>query len=189
MAKAYALIGYDAGLVTPAEAEALKKAGTALPGTFAVSAAAPSVTTIQAGGHRIGIVRFPTEPKPGDPIPDDLATRTAQAAETLHGRVDLVVGLSGWGMADEEAFLGAHPGAVDVLLGSGPGSGLAGVTAGTGKTLWARSYTKGKTLNRLDLFALPGKSGFLWNPKTSYKPDVILLDARFPADPNVQQLF
>jgi hypothetical protein len=189
MAKAYALLGYDAGLVTPTEAEALKNAGTALPAPFAVSAAAPSVATIQAGGHTLGIVRFPTEPKPGEPIPDDLATHTAQAAETLHGRVDLVVGLSGWGMADEEAFLGAHPGAVDVLLGSGPGSGLAGVAAGAGKTLWARSYTKGKTLNRLDLFALPGAPGFLWNPKTGYKPDVISLDDRFPTDPEVQQLF
>jgi len=189
MAKAYDLLGYDAGLVTPTEAEALKKAGTALPPVFGVSAAAPSVTTIRAGGHSIGIVRFPIEPKAGEAIPEALAKATAQAAETLHGRVELVVGLSGWGMADEEAFLGAHPGAVDVLLGSGPGAGLAGITAGAGKTLWARSYTKGKTLNRLDLFTLPGAPDFVWKPKTDYKPDVVLLDDRIPSDPQVQQLF
>jgi hypothetical protein len=189
MAKAYGRLGYAAGLVTPAEAEALKNAGVTLPAAFAASAAEPGVTTIKAGGRTLGIVRFPTVPKLGEPVPADLAEATAKAASALHGQVDLVVGLSGWGMADEEAFVGAHPGAVDVLLGSGPGSGLAGVTAGAGKTLWARVFTRGKTVSRLDLFALPGTPGFVWNPKTGFRPDVISLDDRFAADPEIQALF
>jgi len=189
MAKAYALLGYDAGALTPAEADAVKKSGATMPAAFGVIGPEPEVTTVQAGGVPIGIVRFPAGPPAGKSIPAGLADQTAAAAAALRGKVRLVVGLSDWGTTDEAAFVRAHPGAVDVLLGSGPGLGAAGSVAGDGKTLWSRAYTRGKTINRLDLFTLPETTHFVWTPQTGYQADVISLDEQFPADPEIQKLF
>ena len=83
------------------------------------------------------------------------------ATAILAGTAALVIGLSGWGLAGEDAFMAAHPGSLDVLLGSGPNAGQAGRASDDGKTLWSRSYIKGKTINRLDLLALPGAA---WAP-------------------------
>jgi len=60
---------------------------------------------------------------------------------------------------------------------------------GDGKTLWSRAYTRGKTINRLDLFTLPETTHFVWTPQTGYQADVISLDEQFPADPEIQKLF
>lgn len=189
MAKAYALLGYDAGALTPAEATLLEKNGATMPESFGVLGPAPAVTTIRIGDIPIGIVRFPDVPKGAQSIPPELAARTAEAAATLRGKVRLVVGLSGWGSTDEAAFIRAHPGAVDVLLGSGPGLGSAGSAVADGKTLWSRAYTQGKTVNRIDIFSLPDSDAFTWKPQTGFHAEVISLDDHYAADPEIQKLF
>lgn len=189
MAQAFAQLGYDAGTMTPAEADVVKNAGAVMPASFAAIGPEPEVATVQVAGLTVGIVRFPAVPNPKEPVPAELAERTARAAASLRGKVKLVVGLSGWGMPDEEAFVNAHPGAVDVLLGSGPGNGAPGMTVGAGKTLWSRTFLKGKTVNRLDLFTLPENKDFVWTPKISYRTEVISLDDQFAADPEIQKLF
>lgn len=189
MAKAYALLGYDAGALTPAEAAVLGKAGAAMPKAFAVIGPNPDVTTIRVGNIPIGIVRFPALPGADAPLPPELADRTAAAAAKLRGTVRLIVGISGWGTTDEAAFIRSHPGAVDVLLGSGPGMGSAGSAVRDGKTLWSRAYARGKTVNRLDLFALPDTDRFVWTPQTGYRAEVISLTDRYAAAPDIQKLF
>jgi hypothetical protein len=189
MAKALGLLGYDAGTVTRAEAKLLADAGAALPPGFAVAGETPTSTILTVAGIPIGVVRFPDAPASREPMPAPLAQATAEAAAALRPKVKLVVGLSGWGSRPEEAFLNAHPGAVDVLLGSGPGSGLAGSTTGGGRTLWARTYYEGKTVNRLDLYTLPATADHVWDPKTDFRTEVIALDDRYPADPEIEKLF
>ena len=85
MAKAYALLGYDAGALTPAEADAVKKSGATIPAAFGVIGPEPEVTTVQAGGVPIGIVRFPAGSPAGKSIPAGLADQTAAAAAALRG--------------------------------------------------------------------------------------------------------
>jgi len=189
MAKAYALLGYDAGALMPAEAAALRQAGAAMPKTFVTLGPTPDVATMRIGDIPVGVVRFPALANAEATVPAELADRTAAAAAALRGKVRLIVGISGWGATDEAAFVRAHPGAVDVLLGSGPGLGSAGTAVGDGKTLWARAYSQGKTVNRLDLFALPDTDRFVWAPQTGYRAEVISLDDQYAAAPEVQKLF
>ncbi len=189
IAKAYGLMGYDAGALLPAEADFLKDTGAAAPPRFTVLGTAPKTEIIQAGGQSLGIVFFPPAPNPKEAVPPALGDQVVRAAQALRGKAGLVVGISSWGMVDEEAFVNAHSGALDILLGSGPGSGTAGRASKDGKTLWSRAYIKGKTINRLDLLALPGGTNFTWKAGGNFKAEVVSLDEHYPADPEIQKLF
>jgi hypothetical protein len=189
MSHALSMLGYDAGALNPDEAEYLKDAGAPLPVRFTVLGPQPASKRIEVGGLSIGIVFFPVSPNLKEPVPTALLDATAKAAAELRDKVKLVVGISGWGMSDEENFLNAHPESLDVLLGSGPNAGTAGRPGANGKTLWSRSYIKGKTINRLDILTLPGPADFTWKPDATFKANVVSLDDLYPADPEIQKLF
>jgi hypothetical protein len=189
MARALALLGYDAGVMTRTEAEAVAEAGAAMPSAFTVAGPEPDVSMLEVAGIPVGVVRFPAGPRPGQAVPAETVQATARAAASLRGKARLVVGLSGWGATAEEAFINAHPGAVDLLLGGGPGGGLPVCTAGGGRTLWSRAFFKGKTVNRLDLYSLPEKTDSTWDPNTDFRSEIISLDDRYPADPEIAKMF
>ena len=181
--------GYTAGALLPDEAAYLKSADAPIPAGFTVVDPTPRTTVVEAAGLPIGIVFFPPPPDLAKPAPPAIGDAVAKAAKELRAKTKLIIGLSGLGMMDEEAFLTAHPDALDVLLGSGINAGNAGKAGPGGKTLWARAYTRGKTVNRLDLFALPGAADFSWTPNGTFKAEAINLDETFPADPDIKKLF
>ncbi|OLN27252.1 hypothetical protein DVDV_2218 [Desulfovibrio sp. DV] len=189
ISQALTLTGYTAGALLPDEAAYLKSAQAPIPAGFTVADTTPRTTVVEAAGTTIGIVFFPPPPDLTKPAPPAIGDAVAKAARELRTKAKLVIGLSGLGMMDEEAFLTAHPDALDVLLGSGINAGNAGKAGPGGKTLWARAYTRGKTVNRLDLLALPGAADFTWTPNGTFKAEVINLDETFPADPDIKKLF
>lgn len=189
LVKALDMIGYDAGELNPDEAAFLQKAGAPLPDHFATLGPTPQTRLLHKDGRTFGLVFFPPSPDLKKPAPEDLGDAVAKAAASLRGKAACIIGLSGWGMIDEEAYLKAHPGSLDILLGSGPNAGTPGRATADGKTLWSRAYIKGKTVNRLDLFALPGAPGFTWKPDATFKATVTSLNETYPADPAVQHLF
>uniref|UniRef100_I2Q2C5 Uncharacterized protein n=1 Tax=Desulfovibrio sp. U5L TaxID=596152 RepID=I2Q2C5_9BACT len=189
VSQAMTLLGYAAGALNPDEAAYLKSADAPLPAGFTILGQKPETAIVQAGGLPVGIVFFPVSPDPKTAVPPELATAVDAAAKSLRPKAKLVIGISGWGMGDEQAFLDSHPDALDLLLGSGPNAGTAGRTSASGKTLWSRAYIKGKTLNRLDILTLPGTPGFVWKSGTDFNADVVSLDDQYPADPAIQQMF
>ena len=191
IAKAHERLAYDAMVLSPGEATLLAEKKAALPKGATVLGDAPTTHVVSIGNQSIGLVFFPMPKDLSAPVPDKLMAATAKAAAELRGKVSLIVGLSPWGAIDEEAFINTKPGAVDVLLGSGGGSGFASRTSKDGKTLWARAYIKGKTVNRLDLMALPGPAGqpLLWKVGENYTAKVDPLDGAYPQDATIEQLF
>ena len=189
VAKAHERLGYDVFVLTPAEVKVLADNKAAPPKGATVLDAAPATRILNIGGKAVGIVLFPMPKDVSAPVPDKLMDATAKAASELRGKVALVVGVSPWGALDEEAFINSRAGAVDVLLGSGGGSGFPSRTSKDGKTLWTRAYIKGKTINRLDLAALPGTSGFTWKIGDNFTAKVQPLDEAFPQDAAIEALF
>jgi hypothetical protein len=185
VAKAHEKLAYDALAVTPQESAILSANKAALPKGATVLGDAPTTSVVTVGGKAVGLVFFPMPKDISAAVPEKLMDATARAAGDLRGKVALVVGISPWGALDEEAFINAKNGAVDVLLGSGGGSGFASRTSKDGRTLWTRAYIKGKTLNRLDLTALPGAPGFAWKIGENFTAKVDPLDENFPQDPAV----
>lgn len=189
ISQALTRIGYDAGALLPDEAAFLASADAPIPAGFTVLGPAPQTKVVKVAGTTVGIVFFPPPPDLTKSAPPAIGEAVAKAASELRPSVRLVIGLSGLGMPDEEAFLAAHPDALDVLLGSGISAGTAARVAPQGKTLWSRAYTRGKTVNRLDLLALPEGAAFAWTPGGNFKADVVNLDEAYPADPEIKKLF
>ena len=189
IAKAQAQIGYDAAAITPDEVRLLADKKTAPPAGFTVLDQTPQTRTLTVAGKSVGLLFFPMPKDLSAPVPDKLMETVAKTAADLRGKVALVIGVSPWGALDEEAFVNSRPGAVDVLLGSGGGSGFAARTPANGKTLWTRAYIKGKTVNRLDLLALPGAPGFAWKPGDTFEAQVVPLDGAYPQDEAIEGLF
>lgn len=189
ISQALSRMGYDAGALLPDEAASLKSADAPIPAGFTVLEQKPLTKIVKVAGTAVGIVFFPPPPDLTKAAPASLGDAVAKAAAELRPSVRLVVGLSGLGMPDEEAFLAAHPDALDVLCGSGISAGTAGRPGPQGKTLWTRAYTRGKTVNKLDLLALPDGEAFAWKAGTNFKAEVINLDETYPADPEIKKLF
>jgi len=189
IAAAHERLGYDVMTITPQEVALLAGKKATPPKGAVVLDQTPATRVATIGGQSIGLVFFPMPKDISAPISDKLMDATAKAAAELRGKVALVVGISPWGALDEEAFINTKTGAVDVLLGSGGGSGFASRTSKDGKTLWTRAYIKGKTVNRLDLLALPGTPGFIWKNGGNFTAKVDPLDEAFPQDPSIEQLF
>jgi 2',3'-cyclic-nucleotide 2'-phosphodiesterase (5'-nucleotidase family) len=187
--KAHEALGYDVMAVTPDEVKLLADKKTAPPKGAVVLGQTPATKIVTVGGKAVGLVFFPMPKDVSAPVPDKLMDQTAKAASELRGKVALVVGVSPWGALDEETFVNTRSGAVDVLLGSGGGSGFSSRTSKDGKTLWTRAYIKGKTVNRLDLLALPGQPGFAWKVGENFVAKVDPLDETVSQDPAVEQLF
>ncbi len=189
VAKAHERLAYDAFVLTPAEVKVLADNKAATPAGAVVLDQAPVSKILTIGGKAIGLVYFPMPKDISAPVPDRLMDATAKAAAELRGKTALVVGISPWGALDEEAFINTRTGAVDVLLGSGGGSGFASRTSKDGKTLWTRAYIKGKTINRLDLLALPGAKDFAWKIGENFTAKVQPLDEAYPQDAAIEALF
>ena len=182
-------LGYDAGALLPSEAEYLQSADAPIPAGFTVLGDKPATAVIDKGGVKVGIVYFPAPADLTKPTPPAVGDAVAEAARKLRPSAALVIGVSGIGLIDEEAFLAAHPDALNVLLGSGLNAGTAGRPGPGGKTLFARAYTRGKTVNRLDLLKLPQGSDFAWKLGENFKAEVVNLDEAYPADPEIKKLF
>ncbi|MEA4857649.1 MAG: hypothetical protein AAGU21_22270 [Solidesulfovibrio sp.] len=189
VAKAHERLAYDVFALTPAEVKVLADNKAAPPAGAVVLDQAPVGKILTIGGKAIGLVYFPMPKDVSAPVPDRLMDATAKAAAELRGKTALVVGVSPWGAIDEEAFINTRGGAVDVLLGSGGGSGFASRTSKDGKTLWTRAYIKGKTINRLDLLALPGAKDFAWKIGENFTAKVQPLDEAYPQDAAIEALF
>jgi 2',3'-cyclic-nucleotide 2'-phosphodiesterase (5'-nucleotidase family) len=191
VAKAHERLAYDALVISPAEAKLLADHKAAPPKGAILLDQAPSTRIVPIGGQSVGLVFFPMPKDLSAPVPDKLMETTAKAAAELRGKVALVIGISPWGALDEEAFINTRSGAVDVLLGSGGGSGFSSRTSKDGKTLWTRAYIKGKTVNRLELNALPSPaaSAFTWKLGENFAARVDPLDEAYPQDAAIEQLF
>ncbi len=188
MVEALTRLSPDVLCLAPEESALLSRAGIVPPDSAVVLGQAPVTRILARGGVRVGLVFFPVPAKSGEKVEDKARSATIRAARDLRGQVDLLVGVSPWGSMAEEAFLAANPDLLDVLLGGGPGFGAPAEPQPAPGTLWARSHTKGKTINRLDI-ALPLKRPAApWTPGENHQAALLNPDHTVPGDPDIQAL-
>ena len=187
LADAYAMLHYDVALIQPREVAAFNQGGVAPPSTFLPAQGAPWTRIFDKNGLKIGVVGFPYKEDPHAAVARELEKKVADAAQALRGTVDLVVGLSGWGERGELGFCGEFPGAVDVLLGAGPGTGYGVRAVAEGKTLWVRPPFDGRGLIQLDVLAVP--QGGQWREGTEYSYSLVELNSSVREVVEVTNLF
>jgi hypothetical protein len=194
LAKAYEKLNYDTGALSPAEAKKLGDLSLAPPRNWVVlDAKEPRTVILNSAKGKVGVIFFPEAKLSGKggghaaPDPGIIQAIGRQIKE-LRSQVNLVVGVSPWGVQDETDYLEKSKPDLDVLLGSGPGVGFAAKPAEDAKVLWMHSYSKGKALYTIDLLAWPGAKDFIWEVGKNYTTKAVILDQDISPDPGMEQL-
>lgn len=191
MNKAYGLMGYDVGLLSPGEAEALRADSIPVWPWQKTAREEPYTVVTVEGGRMVGFLRFPSL-RPGEDMPSEELVRTLSARiKKERGGVDLLVGLCDWGWVAENGYLQSSPEAVpDILLGSGSGSGVNGRILADGRTVWVRPYDKGRSLAEVAVYQWPFReNSFAWKEATNYKTSSIGMNDTIKDNPEVGSLF
>ncbi len=190
LAKAYSRLDYDLGLLTPAEAGLLRAVKAPIPANWIVLDDTVKVRLLSKGKITLGIVIFPTLADDAQAAPSQAMRKAiAVAANDLRDRADLVVGMSTWGVQAEQNLLDGAPLPMDLLLGTGRGLGFNGRLMNGDTLLWMRMFDKGKALQRIDVLALPGKSGTDWRQGQTISWSTIPLTEKLYPDPGIGELF
>lgn len=169
---------YDLGILAPKETDSQAKP---LPAPWRRVDATPRTVVLEKKGVRLGVVIFPEHPETPERAFKAISSRT----QRLHRTCDLVLGVSSWGKQLEREFLTQAPGAVDILQGSGPGGPLPFRLTTGGKTVWVRPYSKGKTVQRLDILELPRQTPTTWNKGQNIALRLVSLNEDMPEDATV----
>lgn len=160
--RSYALLGYDLGLLGGFELKEFSNNGLTPPDGWRHPSRAEFVR-LDRGGVRIGVILFPELPAGTPAAPGRVVSDIEAILKAQRGKVDVLIGLSPWGLWIEKAYLESGADTPDLLLGSGPGIEVPGNILAKGKTFWIRPYAKGKTVSRIDLLDLPrGRTDFVW---------------------------
>ena len=187
LAKAYRALDFDAVYCVGDEADWMKDSGAEAPESLVTATTSIQLREYETHGVRVGVIYLPKLLKGADRASETLMDSVARKAKSLAERTDVVVGVSPWGAAGEAAFLSYAPGVVDVLLGGGPGPGLAGRFMAGGKTFWARAYTMGKAFHVIRLGELPRRDDpeFRWIRDENIALDFTVLDKNVPDEPTM----
>ncbi len=190
--EAYAALQYDAMMLTPGDGEVL---GNRLPKTLVPWAMPPGRVmskTLKRQGLRIGLVFFPVQQKPGQVPSDKDMDDVRVEALRLKASVHVVIGISPWGFAAEQAYLerfSTSPQPIDVLLGGGLGPGSRGKLAAGGITAWVRPYSRGKAVHVIRLGNIPKRQGQAQAKREEdVRFDVVSLDDKIPADRTMDRI-
>lgn len=180
LAKAFDRLGYQAGALGSQEARMLADRGLSPPAGWKILTGKVQSQVIDVPGGKVGLVFFPELKDPKAAPAQSVIEAIEREAARLRPAVNLVVGVSGWGLRNEETYLQSAKPVLHVLLGGGDGVGFSARTEAEGKTLWMRSYTKGRAIYELDVRAWPKGDDYGWIPGVQFASQAIPLDVNFP---------
>lgn len=189
LSRIYDRDGYDVGFMVPGEEEWLNDRGASVPEGWVTASDRVGQRIFDKDGVSVGVVFFPKLLK-GSRTPTSMQMRAvARKAESLAERCDLVVGLSPWGGQAEQDLLKDFAPPIHLLLGSGPGPGLAGRFSDDEKTLWVRAYRRGKALHRIRVRALPTRDAdWKWIKDGNVSVSLEVLNQDVQEDPETRTI-
>lgn len=190
--QAYASLEYDAMMLTPGDAAVL---GADMPEALKAWVTPPGKVTsktIERKNLRIGLVYFPVLSTPETTPSDADMEAVKKEALNIRPNVDVVIGVSSWGIQGEQAFLNKFkefPQPLDVLLGGGHGSGNRGKLEADSTTAWVRPFSKGKAVNLVRLENISNRHAESYRKHESdVRFDLVVLDDKAPIDPGMDAL-
>ncbi len=173
LAETFQIINYDLGILSPAEADFLRKSVTGIPHNWVSNKEEKIVVKNLSDDKKATIIILPYLEKGSDQIPADILDHAAKLFKKYRETSDLVIAMSSWGYFREKKFIGSPEiieNCPDILLGSGDGPGMTGNLAAQGRTLWVRSYPTGKAVNRIDILQYPSRDPeFKWSSGENVK--------------------
>lgn len=186
--RAYDLLGYDIALMSPADALVFSHAGMDAGPTWSGPFTKPQLLVRDVPGGSLAFILFPDSGQ-HDP---DMEKEVARLAESLRseGKYNLIIGVSTWGGNRENDFIDRSGDAFDIILGSGPGPGYTGLYMRESRLLWARPFTKGRSVNRVTIPELPAPGQkTVWEPQVSIFTEAMSMGGGVPSDPEINAIF
>ena len=183
--RGYELLAYDLGVLGTSEASALPLLAKDQPQTWLRADSHPHIHPMTTAMGSVMAVVFPTLQPDGTPSESMLSELVTTLTDLRHSHPKaLLVGISSWGREHERRFLDDHEGRCDILLGSGPGPGLTSVFSSHAKTLWTRAYTKGRTVNKIEIREFPSPSAsFNWKNGRNISTKLLVLGEKIQDNP------
>ncbi|BBD07585.1 hypothetical protein [Desulfovibrio ferrophilus] len=185
LSKAYSSLEYHTGYLVPGEKAWLEDSGTTPPENWVTASDRIQERIIDRAGYKVGLIYFPKLIKGAKEPSAMMMKAVVRKAESLSKRSDIVIGISPWGGNAERTLLEKHTPQIHLLLGAGPGPGLAGRFARNGQTFWVRSYKRGKAVHVIHISKLPTRSNdwkWIKNGNISMKLEVLNQDLSEDAD-------
>lgn len=190
--QAFESLGYDAMMLTPEDASVL---GADMPEALKAWVTPPGKVTskiIERKNLRIGLVYFPVLATPETPPTDADMNAVRKEALNLRPNVDVIIGVSPWGIQAEQAFLKKFKEVqqpLDVLLGGGHGSGNRGKLEADSTTAWVRPFSKGKSVSVVRLENISNRHAESYvKHESDVRFDLVVLDDKAPIDPAMDNL-
>lgn len=187
--EAYQILGYTRVAITAEEKSWLEKYGdtSPLPDFFMAETTEPVGEVLEKDGKRIGLLFFPALSSKEAPTGEMINAVIAKSQE-LKPEVDILIGVSAWGIRHEQELLNKSDLALDILLGAGPGRSSRGSLAQNGRIFWTRSMIKGKYVHVVKVFAWP-KDQERWTMGDNIRDDLVALDLSYKDKPEIKSLF
>ena len=186
--RAFELLDYDIFFLSPADRTVLENTKTDPAPAWRLPSDVPGLIVRDVPGGRLAFVLFPDSGQ-ADPAAEEELVRYARALRDK-GIYNLVIGLSTWGSAREQAFIENHDPVFDIVFGSGPGPGYAGLYLRENRVLWVRAFTKGKSMMSVAVPVLPPTGNkIVWSPETTVKAISAPLGDGLPSDPEIKAIF
>lgn len=189
MAKIFSLLDYDLARLTADEASALEQAGIDRPEGWLSTEQRHIHRFRLPEGRSIAFVLLPYVERGIYELPLITFRRSQNLIERARAKADMVVGVSPWGFTMEREFAQKATTLPDILLGSGPGSGLNGQIMREEKLLWVRPYSLGKTANILTILRWPEPGlDFKWVKGYTVRLKVESYSGKFQERPDILEL-
>lgn len=161
----------------------------------------PQTRVYDSAGKKIGVVYFPrlkaaasAGQNGGTPLDiSQAARRVLEAGEKLRPKVDLLIGISPWGIDAEQAFVPLSSNLYDIILGGGRGYGFPSASFSSMDLngyapLWSRPIGRGTALNIIRVYTWPkpgkGKTG-----AGDYQSEQTRLTASVPEQTDIARMF
>jgi hypothetical protein len=186
--RAYELLGYDIAFMSPADATVFSHVGIDAGPAWKGPLAKPEVIERAVPGGSIAFILFPDSGEHDKGLEDE----TVLLAENLRkqARHNLIIGVSTWGADRELDFIERRGAVFDIIFGSGPGPGYAGLFLGDNGTLLVRAFTKGKSVHSVTIPNLPQPgSKIAWEPQVSVLTAATPLGGDVANDPQIDAIF
>lgn len=198
---AFSRMPYTAIYLTPRTAKAFSALNLPVLPKGIVVESKPVTEYYRAGNLTVACVFFPTAnwgqenasratATKGNPSQEQLADVMIAGMEAAKNAA-LVIGVSPWGMHLENSLMyGPAFEPFHIILGAGegiavPGQGMS--SQGRAGPLWVRADSRGKAVNVLDIYTIPGK-GAAWLDGIHFSSHLVFLEKNLPEDGEVLQI-
>jgi len=189
LAKAFDLMGYDVLHVSEHERAALNKAGIKPRKYWRGAGPLESQVLSLKNGLKVGLLILPPLHTPGKTVPPQVLAQVSQAVLKLRPHTSLIIAMCAWGYFYEQELVNSTGALPDLVLGSGPGIGLVGTKSANAKVMWIRPFAQGKSVERIDLYALPERNAnFKWTEEQNIRMTLFGLTDQVTDDRRVLSL-